>query len=441
MRSGNIGTALRRLAVPAVIGMLVNAVYNVVDTAFIGLLHDTPSIGASAILFPVFMLIGAIGLTFGMGAASVVSRRLGEQNTQAARETASTAFYTTLFIGLLFVLLGNLFLSQILILFGATETIMDRSMVYGRIIISGSLFQILNMCMNNLLRSEGASRYSSIALMTGGILNILLDPLFMFVFRMGLAGAALATVTAQMVSTIYLLTFFVARRGILRIRLRDFTPRLKVYGSIMAIGLPTFARQVLSSVAIGMFNHAAAVFGDAAVAAMGIILRILSLVMMVLFGIGQGLQPLAGFNFGARQYDRVITSTGKAILWSSVFAGFMSVIFVLFARPAIGLFSADPEVLRIGVPAFRLMASTLVFVGSQVCFSTLYQAIGKGAQAGVLALARQGIFFIPLILTLPRLFQLPGVLVSQPLADFLAFVLTLFMGLAELRVLKGMEKV
>ena len=439
LKNGEIGKALRTLTIPAATAMMVNAVYNVVDTAFIGLLHDTPSIGAAAILFPVFMLIGAIGLTFGMGAASLISRQLGANDGEGARRTASTAFYTTLLIGVGFAVFGNIFIEQVLALFGATETILDRAEVYGRIIIGGSFFQILNMCMNNLLRSEGAAKYSSIALMAGGILNIILDPIFMFVFDFGLAGAAMATITAQIVSNIYLLRYFLKNKGILKLRFKDISPGLRLYRDILNTGLPTFYRQVLTSIAMGLFNNAAAFYGDPAVAAIGIVMRVVSLMMMAIFGIGQGLQPLAGFNFGARQYDRVLQATKKALKWSTVFAAVMASLFFIFARTIVTSFSHDPEVIRIGVLGFRFFSSTMVVIGSQVVFSTLFQALGKGRQAGILAVARQGIFFIPMILVLPRFFGLSGVLFSQPLADLCAFAVTVVLAVREMRHLKELS--
>ncbi len=440
LRSGEIGKALRTLTIPAATAMMVNAVYNVVDTAFIGMLHDTASIGAAAILFPVFMLIGAIGLTFGMGAASLISRQLGADDADGARKTASTAFYTTLVIGLAFAILGNVYIERVLRLFGATDSILDKSVIYGRIIIGGSVFQILNMCLNNLLRSEGAAKYSSMALMAGGILNIVFDPIFMFVLDFGLAGAAMATIAAQIISNMYLLLYFLRNKGILTLKLRNFSPGVKVYGAIMTTGLPTFYRQVLTSIAMGMFNNAAGLFGDPAIAAIGIVMRVVSLMMMAIFGIGQGLQPLAGFNYGARQYDRVIQSTMKALKWSTVFAAFMASLFFIFARQIVLGFSRDPEVLRIGVLGFRLFSSTMIFIGSQVVFGTLFQALGKGRQAGILAVARQGIFFIPMILIIPRFFGLNGVLISQPLADICAFVITLVLAMKEMRHLKELAQ-
>ena len=439
LRSGAIGKALRTLAIPAVISMLVNAIYNVVDTAFIGMLQDTAAIGAAAVLFPIVMLIGAIGLTFGIGAASVISRRLGEDKPDEARIASSTAFYTSLIIGICFALAGNILIEPLLDLFGATDSIMEKAVIYGRIIIGGSVFQVLNMCMNNMLRSEGAAAYSSRAMILGAVLNIILDPVFIFIFNMGLAGAAVATISAQFISSIYLIRFFLTKKGILRLRLRDFRPNLTTYGGIMTIGLPTFARQVFVSISMGMLNSAASLYGDAAIAAIGISTRVASIVMMVIFGIGQGLQPLAGFNYGARQYDRVVATVKKAMSWSVVFTIIMTAIFWLTTEWIMRIFSNDPQVIEIGIKAVRFTVSTLTLFGIMNVYASLFQALGKGLQAGILAVARQGIFFIPMILILPRLFGLNGVVFTQAAADILTLLVTIPMAAVEMKRLGNLR--
>ncbi len=435
---GPIPRALRSLTIPAAAAMLVNAIYSVVDTGFIGLLDSTEALGASGVVFPIFLIIAALGLTFGTGAASVISRRLGEGRSQEARKTASTAFYTSLALGILFSICANIFIVPLLKLFGATDSILKEAVIYGRIIVGGSLFQILNMCMNNILRAEGASAYSGKAIITGGILNIILDPVFMFLINWGIAGAAAATVTSQLVSTLYLLRFFWRKKGVLRIKIRDFTPSLKVFGSIMTIGLPTCIRQMLGVVSIAFLNNGAAPFGDAAVAALAIAMRVSSLVMMVFFGIAQGLQPLAGFNYGACQYERVLESLKKASAWAVEFALLLGIPFFIFARPIMGLFSEDPAVLAMGIKALRLTSLTLSLAGMQIAFTSLFQAMGKGGESLLLATARQGFFFIPAIFILPPLWGFTGLAAVQPVADALGFAFTMVLGFFEIRTLKGL---
>jgi len=440
MRSARISKALITLTIPAIIGLLVTAVYNLVDTLFIGFLNDIASIAASAIMFPIMLLVNGVGSTFGMGSASVISRRLGEKNEQEAKKTSATGFYTTLLIGLFFVIVGNIFLEKLLSLFGASSTVMPRAIEYGRLIISGSIFQILNIYMNNMLRSEGAAKYSSIALATGSICNVILDPILMFVFHMGIAGAALATVISQIISFIYLITFYFSGKGLLSIKPALFKPSFKLYGAIMAIGLPTLFRQVLSSIGTGIFNNAAAVYGDSAVAAMGISSKILMFVLTILFGIGQGMQPLAGFNYGAKQYDRVLQSVKLAVIWSVTICAVITVIIIPTANSIVSAFSKDPDVLFIAAKALRIMFATLVLTGIQNTLSTFYQALGKGFQALFLSMVRQGIFFLPAVLLLPKFFGLSGILISQPVADIFAVFVTGIMALNEIKKLKELNK-
>ena len=309
---GEIGRALFTLSAPAVAGMLVMSLYNVVDTFYVSLLKDTTAIAATGIVFPLFQLIGAIGLTFGVGAASVISRRLGEEDHEAAERTASTALYSALIVGVLFALFGLIFMPRILIIFGATPSILEAAVLYGRLIICGSVFVVLNMCLNNLLRSEGASLHSSTGQILGAVLNIILDPIFIFSFDMGLAGAAVATVISQGIGCLYLLSYYLRGKGVLHpLALAHFRPGRLIYAPMMALGVPTFVRQVLGSVALSFLNNAAGVYGDAAIAATSIVFRLFMLLLRSLMGVAQGLQPLVGYNFGAGNIPPVRETINK----------------------------------------------------------------------------------------------------------------------------------
>ncbi|HAK45484.1 MAG TPA: MATE family efflux transporter [Spirochaeta sp.] len=427
------------MAVPAIIGMLVSAIYNIVDTLFVGMLNDTAALGATTVLFPIFMLISAVGMTFGMGTASVISRRLGEQNKDAASEAISTAFFTTLGIAVLFTILGTSFIKPLLQLFGATDSILVQAEVYGSIIVGGSIFPMLSMNMNNALRAEGAAKISALAIALGAVLNIIFDPIFMFVLDMGLKGAAAATITGQAISTVILLSYYLRKKSIVKLSIRAFHPSAAIYKQIMAIGIPTFLRQALSSFAIAMLTNAAAPFGDSAIAAIGISLRIVMMPMMVLFGFSQGFQPLAGYAYGAGNFSRVRESVKYSIGWTTKFSIVFSVILFTAAGWIIKAFSNDPEVITRGTMALRFMVAAMPFMGIQVIYSFLYQALGHGKPALLLAVARQGLFFIPLILLMPGLFGLTGVYLAQPIADILTVGVSLFMGLRISRELKQKE--
>ncbi len=440
LRSGNISKTLLKLSTPAIIAMLAIALYNLVDTMYIGLLKDTAAIGAATVMFPVFMIISSIGLMFGTGAGSAISRRLGAGEAEKANRIAATAYYSCIVIGVLFSIFGVINIRKILSLFGATDTIMDKAVIYGSIILGGSLFQMLNMCLNNIVRAEGASAYSGRAMIMGAVLNVILDPVFMFVLDLGIAGAAWATITSQLISNLYLLRFFLKEMGVIRIGFKHYSLSGENYAEIMKIGVPTFVRQILLSVSMGVMNNSASVYGDGAIAAIGIVTRLLALVTYVILGLGQGFQPIAGFNYGAKQYTRVHKSFRITVIWSSAFSIFISGNFLLFAPGLIVLFSQDPEVAAIGIRALRFSSLTLMLLGFQNTSGIFFQALGKGRETAFLAMARQGLFLVPLILILPRFLGLNGIIYSQPIADLLTVAVTLVLLAANSRNLAFEER-
>lgn len=423
MGEEKIQSVLFKLALPAIIGLLVNAIYNIVDTIFVGKL-GTSAIGAASVAFPLFLLIGAFGLTFGIGSASYISRLLGQGNKVESDKTASTAFITSLVFGVVFTFVGLYFLEPILRLFGATDTIMPYAKDYSRILVFGSIFTMINMTMNNLLRAEGSAKFSMIALSTGALINIILDPIFIFTFDMGIVGASTATVLAQIISSIMLLSYFLSGKSYIKISLKYFTFSKKIYSEMMKIGIPTFIRQSLSSIAMGLINSAAMPYGDAAVASMGVTLRVFSLGMMVIFGYSQGFQPVAGFNYGAKKFDRLNESIKISLKWTTIFTTIVAIISMIFAESIITMFSTDPKVIEIGSRNLRAISLLFPLFGFQNVYATLFQALGRGIEAGILSLSRQGIFLIPAILILPRIFDLSGVIFSQPFADLCTIIVT-----------------
>ncbi len=429
LANGRLGRTLFKLSAPSIIGMLVIAIYNVVDTFFVSLLRDTTAIAATGVVFPMFQLIGAVGLTFGMGAASVISRRLGEQRYQAADEAAATALYSAAGVGLLLAIVGGVFIEPILIAFGATETILAEAMLYGRVIIAGSTFQVVNMTANNILRSEGASLYSSLGQVLGAVLNIVLDPLFIFVLGMGLTGAAVATVIAQSVSTAFLLTYYIRKRGALHpLRLRNVRLERRTYRELMTLGVPTFVRQIFGSISFAVLNNAAALHGDPAIAAISVTLRLFMLLFMALIGLAQGLQPLAGYNYGARSFRRVRGTIRIAFITAATVGAIAGVAGFVFAPAVMGTFAPqDPEVVELGTLAMRFMAPVLVPIGLVLMYGGVFQALGDGRSALVLAAGQQGVFMIPLALVLPRVFGLSGLFAAMPAGFLLAFVVGTFL--------------
>lgn len=441
LATGRVGPTLFRLAAPAIIGMMVMAVYNIVDTFFVSLLRDTTAIAATGIVFPMFQLIGAIGLTFGMGAASVISRRLGEERHEAAQEAASTALYSAMAIGVVFAAVGSVFTRPILGLFGATDSILDVATTYGRVIIAGSLFQVVNMTVNNTLRAEGAALHSSIGQMIGAILNIILDPIFIFVFDMGVTGAAVATVISQGFASLFLLSYYLAKRG----ALNPLDPRyvrinVVTYRALMALGIPTLVRQVLGSLSFGVLNNAAGEYGDAAIAAISVTFRLFMFLFMAMIGLAQGLQPLVGYNYGARKLERVGQALKIVFVTASLVGIVAGIVGFSFAPGIMRVFAPqDLEVVEMGTYAMRIMAMALVPVGLVIMFGGVFQAIGDGRSALILAACQQGLFLIPMVLILPHFFGLNGVFAAQPAGFVLTFLLGLVLLLRKIDTLRPRE--
>ncbi|WP_430883140.1 MATE family efflux transporter [Fusibacter sp. JL216-2] len=424
MGEENIKKVLLKLSVPGIIGMLITAIYNIVDTLFIGMMNDTSAIGAVSVAFPLIMLIGSVGQMFGVGANSYISRLLGSKDHDKAESAASTAFITTILVALVFTIIVLPNLEPVLKVFGATKTIMPYALSYGKIMVAFSVFTMINMTMNNMIRAEGGATFSMLALSLGAIINMILDPIFIFTLNMGIEGAAIATIAGQVISTVFLLSYYFRGQCQVHLKLSKFEPTLEMYSEIFKIGIPTLLRQVLVSLSLGLINSAAMVYGDQAVAAMGVSMRVLAMSFYVTFGYLQGFMPVVGYNYGAKLQERVKTAISFSIRVTSAFNIFASLIFIVFATPIMGAFSSDPQVIAFGAKSLRYQSIMLPFFGYMVIGNGVFQAFGKGREAMLLSVARQGIFLIPAITVLPRVFGVRGILLSQPVADFLTLITT-----------------
>ncbi len=410
------------LALPTVISMLVTNIYNMADTFFVSRLGTSAS-GAVGILSTLSLILLTAGLTFGHGAGSIISRALGGKDDARANRLTSTAFFSAFFIGFLLSFFGILFLAPILRLLGSTETILPYAKAYGTYILIAAPFTVSSFVLNNIMRYEGKARLAMIGLTFGAVLNMILDPIFIFAFRMGIHGAGLSTAFSQIVSFGILLHMYLSGKTQCRISIRYFTP--KEWVPILKNGLPTMARQGMNCVSSLLLNRSAAVFGDTALAAISIVNQITGFIMSVMIGIGQGYQPVAGFNFGAKRIDRMKSGfyftflLGEAVMFS------LSLIFFFGANPIISTFRDDFEVIAIGVAALRLQCISLIIQPYVTCANMMFQSIGETSRATLLATARNGFYMIPLLLILPPLFGLGGILICQPLADFLSLATAL----------------
>ncbi len=428
-----------RLAIPTIISMLVSSIYNTADTFFVSQL-GTSAAGAVGVVFSVMAIIQAIGFTIGMGAGNILSRQLGAKEDEAATITASTGFAFALVLSLLLSIFGIAFQKDLMRLLGATETILPYAEAYAEYIFLACPVMCLSFVMNNYLRAEGKAMYGMIGITIGGVLNIFLDPIFIFTLGFGTAGAAMATALSQLISFCILLSFFLRGKSSVRISLMKVSKDIKLYLKIVLIGLPTLMRQGLASIASVALNVAAAAFGDAAVAAMSITGRIMMFAFSAMLGFGQGFQPVSSFNYGAKRFDRVRLATKYTAFVGTILMLCVSALCIILAPAIMKAFRKDDlEVIAIGVYALRAQALLLPLTGIVTATNMGLQSTGNAVPATVLAMARQGIFFIPLILILPGFAGLKGVALSQPISDGLTFIIALFFFASFLRMLKKKE--
>jgi putative MATE family efflux protein len=435
MGEGSIPRLLLRFSVPAVIGMLVNALYNVVDRIFIGLGVGAQGIAGATVGFPIMIVQMAFGMLIGMGATALVSIRLGENKREEAERIIGNAFSLLTIVSAVLTAAGLVWLRPLLALFGASPGILQQGYEYVSIILIGSVFQGIGFGMNGFIRAEGSPRTAMLTMVIGAVLNTTLDPLFIFVFKMGVRGAAVATIISQAVSAAWVLTYFLRGRSLLKLRAANLKPDWRTAVGIASIGFAPFAMQLAASVLNALLTRQLQNYGgDLAIAAMGIVFSLNMLILMPIFGINQGAQPLIGYNFGARRFPRVKQTLRLAIAASTavVLVGFA--VTQLFPAFLIGLFNrSSAELASLGTTAIRTVLLTLPIVGFQIVASSYFQAVGKPRQAMVLMLSRQVVLLIPAILILPRFFGLAGIYWSVPLSDAGSALLTAAWLWAEMR--------
>jgi len=428
-----VGRLLVNLSTPAMVAMLVTALYNVVDTIYIGRGVGPMAIAGITIVFPIQMLVMAIAMMVGIGGASVISRALGAGDYEKANTTFGNVLLSIVIFGLSLAFLGNIFIDQLLALFGASDTILPYARDYARIILLGTVFFSFSMSSNNVVRSEGRAKVAMTTMLISAILNIILDPIFIFGFKWGIKGAAAATVISQIVTVLYLAYYFYSGKSSLTLHLRNLRLKSVIMREIVVVGSPSLVRQLSASVMIVVINNTLRVYGgDISIALFGIMHRMLMFVSMPLFGIAQGMQPIVGFNYGAKRYDKAKRVLALSIKATTIVSTAGAIFLISFSKIIISIFTKDTELIRMGVPAVRIFIMSLPVFGFQVVGSTLFQAIGKAREALFLTVSRQ-IFLIGLILVLPRLFKLTGVWMTFPLTDFVFFFVTLLLYLPQLR--------
>ncbi len=412
-----------RLSIPTTFSMLITSIYNIADTFFVSSLGNSAT-SAVGVVFSIQSIIQAVGYGFGMGTQSLISRKLGEQKTDEANLYGTSGFIAAFLMGC-FMLLGLINLPSLMRIFGSTSTALPYACDYGFwVLISAPLF-CSSFVLNNILRAEGKAMYSMVGLCSGGVVNIGLDALFILGLHMGVAGAAIATMISQCLSFFILLSFFIFKRSIVRINIFKTSRKIGDYVKIFCVGLPTVFRQSLGSVATTLLNRAVRPFGDVAMSAVSIANKIYILLRSMLIGVGQGFQPVAGYNYGARLYDRVREAFDCAVVLGTVYGVVAAAILYMLSGQIMGIFRAgDAEVIAIGGKMLRFLSLALPLLGYSTFVNQLYQCLGFVAPATFLASCRQGIFFIPLIVVLPSYLGLTGILATQAISDLLTFVVS-----------------
>lgn len=433
----SVGKLIWKLSFPAMTAMFANGLYNLVDTIYIGRGVGSLGIAALSVAFPLQMLIIGIGAMLGIGTASVISRSLGSKNYDRAQCAFGNNVTAVLIIGLVFVAGGTIFLDDILTAFGATDDILPYAREYMSVIVPGSPLILFTISVNHIIRSEGAAKTAMWSMLIGAIANIILDPLFIFGLSMGLRGAAIATIISRFFSAAWITWFFKSGRSVVPFRISAMKPRIRVLWEIISIGLPALLHLASSSIVFGMINRLSAFYGgDIAVAVFGVANRIIIFSAMPAIGIAQGMQPIVGYNYGARNHRRTVKTIKISQIMALAVCSAVAVILLLFAEQTFRIFSTDSNLIQQGPGAMRLMVSAFFLAGFNKVGGAVFQALGKPRPAFIVNMARPLFFFIPLLFILPRFLEIKGVWLSFAGADILSFFLTAALLIPEARRLK-----
>lgn len=422
-----ISKLLIKFSIPAIVGMLVSALYNIVDRIYIG---NAPELGANGLAgitigFPLMLIMLAIALLFGIGGATLFSIRLGQKREEDAEKVLGNSFVLLVSSGIIYMIVGQIFLVPLLKLFGASATVLPYSVEYMRVIFFGSTFQILSLGMNHFIRADGSPKIAMMTMFIGAGINIVLDPIFIFGFNMGMMGAALATIIAQGVSALWVVLHFLSKHSKAKLQIKNLILDAVIVKKIVSLGLPGFLLQLASSLLNTLLNRNLFIYGgDIAVSGMGIINSIQTLMLMPIIGLNQGVQPIISFNFGAKNFDRVkeAIKLALAVATGIVVLGF--IITRLFPELLVSMFNRDPDLIVFGTMAISSWFMMLPVVGFQIIAANFFQAIGRSKSAMFLTLTRQIIFLIPAVIFFPQFWGVEGLLYAAPFADLLAAILT-----------------
>lgn len=433
-------TLLKRFSIPAIVGMLVNALYNIVDRIFIGNSVGSDGIAGITVAFPIMIIMMGFAMLIGFGSTSLLSIRLGEKKIDEAERIIANGMSLLIITSLIISVLGLVFLHPILEAFGASESVLPYSVQYMQIILIGGVFQAIGFGMNNYIRALGSPKTSMLTMLIGALLNTILDPIFIYVFNWGIRGAAIATIFSQFVSSVWVLYYFFGGKSYLKIRFRNMRLHFKTVVKILSLGFPPFIMQIAASVMNTIMNRKLQMYGgDLAISAMGITSSVNMMILMPIFGLNQGAQPIIGYNYGARNFHRVKETVRHGMVGATIIVLLGFALTRIFPSQIVALFGKnDLELIRIGTRSIQIFLLGLPFVGFQVMSSGYFQAVGKPKQAMMLTLARQVVILIPAILILPGIYGLDGILAAGPLSDIVSAILC---GVLLFFELKSMRKI
>lgn len=437
----NLRPLLFKYSLPSVTGMVIVALYNFVDTIYVGKGVGTDAIAGLTIVLPILIFIIAIGLLTGIGSASIVSRSLGKGDKDRALIAAGNSFIINMILNIVVIAVFYFFMDEILQFLGASPAILPYANDYLSIMLFGFIFFSLSINSNNLIRAEGKPRASMYAMVIGAVLNIILDPIFIFVLNMGVRGAAIATVISQISSLVFIIIYFRSRASIYHFKGEVFKPNKSVIKEILAIGFPSFLMEMIGSILFMVFIKVVRIYGgDNYIAITGIAIRIIDMIFMPILGISHGLAPIVGFNYGAKLYGRVKKALREGLIWTSAIAFIGFILMVAFPQLLISIFTDDPELIANGITPLRIIALAAIFWSVPILGGTFFQAIGRATPALIINLSRELFIFIPAVIVLPMFFGLTGVWVSWPVTDFFAVLITGVFLLREIRIINRMIK-
>lgn len=441
LRNEEIKKVLFKMSMPAIIGMLVNSLYNIIDTIFVGQGVGALGIAGVIIIMPIQMIMMGIAQMIGIGAASMLSRNLGAKKYDKVNHIAGNAFFMLIIVGISLSFFGILFINQIVSLFGATENILPYALEYGEIIVIGAMIFPISITANNLLRAEGNAKEAMFSMVIGLVSNIILDYIFIFVFDMGVAGAAWATVIARLFSLVYLVYYFKSPKTRIKLRFEYLKPEKAIISETLKIGVSSFARNSAGSVILILMNRLLAFYGgDVAIATYGIGMKIMMFLIMPVFGLVQGMQIIAGYNYGAKQYERVIEVVKLTIIVALIMTFIGVGLAELFPVEVLKLFTKNQKLLTSGKNAIRIMIMILPLVSIGITGSIYTQALGKAKAALVFSLLRQVLLFLPMLLILPKIFGLTGIWMAFPVSDLGSVIIIGIYLFYEIKKLREMEK-